>query len=913
MGASKLTGGPGTMALFQRMKEKYGLTKAWKQLMDCDAVQLVDITTAYGWSEGNTILFKVESVQNGHNVTVQNTKIPEQEEMLLKAQASNQHRIRLTAMQSATRVEEAMRLREKIQLLENQLEAERAIVRYKSMEIAHLRKAYVMTREEVTQTVTRANVSWKLAMVLVGLLLLGIWTGEARADDCSRPIKGCYVDTAKHTAKTQYTFTQLQNLCYGNTRTILAGPAYNRTLVKMGCVAEMERIFSDSPNSLLVENWCGGVIDGLVTIVECDPKTIGILQGATSWIQESLVQFRTPDVKVVMAAVSYLVVVATLLIGSVWWKVVPMIVIGGFFQIPTLFLTIAVNFFPLETIVFVPVIMLVDSEYHHWFFILHWLVGVIVSTLYHRSLARISISIFLAIAFPVWHYAILLVKYMELSLPIQVVLFVTGITMSVGTRYACAVVTITNPDGTVEKHKRIELATSGIREKFLKMQNAIRGVIPEIPDKTKCVLRVEAGENEGVGFRFMNNIVTIGHVVGDKTVATLRWNGVSVTLPVLKRVPLIESCDELVYFKLPSEMQGMKPLRLSRVSQSDYMQMLAFKDQEVATYTGWVIMDGNWLSNVFQTKAGDSGAPYVDRNGRLVGIHLGTQGVVAQGYNLIPVLGQPHAVDTTSSVQIVERETTQETPTHYKEPTQEQLMKLNSLIEALNKQCNGYEDLADMITARVIQGTKTSHAVLTAEIESLREVTNGLVELVKCQQKMIETQNDKIKVLEGCIQAEIVTEKKKKVKKTNREQFNKLRVLTEEQYRQMMEEGWSADEINDAVSQLREQAWLNYEMEEEDDFSPEEVLDGFFMTYQRKKPVKGRVQLEPIDVVVEQANRYRCPKCKKTFGRGQRHNPKVCRAESGKPQGHQEIETTATASEQQDSKNVKTGRKGTSR
>ena len=40
--------------------------------------------------------------------------------------------------------------------------------------------------------------------------------------------------------------------------------------------------------------------------------------------------------------------------------------------------------------------------------------------------------------------------------------------------------------------------------------------------------------------------------------------------------------------------------------------------------------------------------------------------------------------------------------------------------------------------------------------------------------------------------------------------FSRMRMLTEEEYNKMVEDGFSPDEIKEVVDQLRDQAWQNY-------------------------------------------------------------------------------------------------------
>nr|QJI53431.1 MAG: nsp1a [Astroviridae sp.] len=903
-GASKLTSGPGTMALFCRMKDKYGLSQAWKDLMDSDAVMLIDITLAYGYKDGTVSKFTAVRTPDGlgHVLNYSVTSLPEQDEALLKAQASNQARLRLVAQQSSSRLEENMRLREKILGLQKQIDEERLLIKHRDNEIKHLRETYREHKEKVEAAVARTSLSWTAALVLILMLLFGILTGEARADDCSRPIKGCYVNLKDQREHAGYTFGQLQHLCYGETTTVLPSFAVNDTKLREGCVQDLMKSMKVQDDNA-TRSLCNHLISTMIKTTVCDTTTY--YQRVSFLLRDFFATFQWPSPSIFLPFVSYLVVLVTVISGTNWYKTAPIMTLGVFLNIPTLYTSILVNFFPLETAVFAYIAQITPAEITPWIFVAHWIVIVLKASLLERTLPGISRALLLSMLLPLWNYSMILVRELNLNLPTQVLLFVVGVTLSIGTRYANSTVVITQPDGSSEKVKRMELFQNGLKEKFLKLQSAIRGVIPEIPDKTRCVCRVETNQAEGVAFRFMNELVTIGHVVGNEDTVTFRWNGLTSTQVVKRRIPLFESCDDLVFFKLPNEFQAMKPLRLSKIETSDYMQLLSYRDGEVATYTGWVIRDGNWLSNVFQTKPGDSGAPYVDRNGRLVGIHLGTQGVVAQGYDLTTVL-KPSVLPPLAPVN--------EPPPVF-ELTEEQIQKMTAALA--QAQCQpSYADLADEITQRVITGTKVSHSALTGEMERMGELLANLCDMVQCQQKMIQAQDEKISVLEKLVLDQVMVPEKKKGKNKQgmKNRFMKMRVLTEEQYRQMLEEGWTKDEIMDAVRQLREQAWLNYELEQEEDYEPEEILDAYMLIHEKTKPTAGKRTLTAVDEVVmvldEARKSYRCPKCQRTFKRGQRHNPKTC---GMMEQSIKKEEVIAEVGAVDLTKNLKTGGKGTSR
>lgn len=892
------------MALFQRMKEKYGNTNAWRELMACDAYQLMSVNLAYGYKDGVTYKFEAEKVEAGYNVNITTATLPTQEENILRAQASNQMRIRLFAEQSSQKMEENLRLREKITALEGKIREQDAVIKHHQTEIKLLRAGIVDSHTAVSTAVRASTRTWTFALMLLAFLVLGFLTGEAQAieTDCTRPIEGCYFDIFKQSTR-MLTYTEVQNMCYGKTNTIMSAHAVNLTQLLLECEGQMSKL---SPVGVTewVEPWCKETLVPRLVFAECRKKT----WEQYVWEKMELIQeVANPSqfgVHQLIRVASYMLVVLTIIHGANFLYLVPLALMMFVLQIPTLCFSVAINFFPTSSIVYIPILYLVDNSALNWVFFCHWVTSVMYGLFIEKTFAGVSHGVFMACALPVWYYVAQLVRYTEIPVPVQIVMLTAGVTTTFGARYLNATVTIQKPDGTVEKQKRMDIFKDNFKDKLLKAQNAIRGIIPEIPDKTRCILRVETNDAMGVGFRFMNEIVTIGHVMGDNDTATLKWNGIGVTATLKKRIPLFESCDELVIFKLPTEFQGMKPLRLSRLDTSDYMQLLTFKDQDIATYTGWVMLDGNWMSNTFQTKAGDSGAPYVDRNGRLVGIHLGTQGVVAQGYNLTQVLKTTYNIplapinetpEPVTSLYISPPETKQDFLQDSGITAEDIMRELSAFKQQLVNQCT-VEQVGDGILERVIEGTKKSHAAIACELEKVTENLQKLTQMLQSQQEVITKQEMRIQALERVNTT--LLEQKKKRNKERTERFMKVKVLTEEEYQRMLDEGWTSDEITNAVSQLRQRAWQDYEMEEED-YEPEEVLDDFLMTYQRGKTDNAVMCAceDQIIFLLQSRKTFKCPKCKGRFTRGERHNPKTCRGK------HEE---------QEQPKNVKTGRRGTS-
>nr|WEY02619.1 RNA-dependent RNA polymerase [Goose astrovirus] len=304
----------------------------------------------------------------------------------------------------------------------------------------------------------------------------------------------------------------------------------------------------------------------------------------------------------------------------------------------------------------------------------------------------------------------------------------------------------------------------------------------------------------------MNYICTAGHVVRGSDFVTVKSENICVRCKIWKEIEIFESVDTLVLIKLPKELQMVKPLKLAKEIVNDYLTLTTWDAnfQNQISFQGWCTIDGNWISNTMNTAFGNSGAPYTNSDGRLVGMHLGTQGVISQGVVV------KHILESNIMVQ------------------QSQHIDVDELME------------------KVIAGTKISHAEILKQLDELRE---------------------KVSIMEGkmknyddfwLMQTILGQKKKGKTKKTvrgakhlytkkllSKGHFMKMRMLTDEEYNRMIEEGFSADEIRDAVNHLREQAWLNYCIE--NDIDEDGVEDWY------DEMIADDIANEEIDRKIEEA------------------------------------------------------------
>nr|QJI53437.1 MAG: nsp1a [Astroviridae sp.] len=919
IGIAKLAPSHGAPKLYKLMKEKFGGTQKWGELMKCDSIIVQNLNTAYGYLEGDYFIFEATRYEDGWNLDIRKSfALPEEDKLALRAHSSHAMRLRMTQAQSSNRAATVLQLQDENAKLKEQLKSNEILIKQQKMEIGVLRDTVRSKHYEAERTVQVANhYSWTSVLVVVFALVLTMFANPAYAEDCTKPVHGCYLDpTSKNRAVLD--FTQFNTKCFGQTTTRIHPDAVNPELLAAECVEHQMKVFGIGE---WIKDWCNTTIDLRLHRTICEKKQFKHV--IEDYILETIYTADMMTFEKFLPYVCSVFGVVTIFAGSDPFKTLPIYLLGLYARIPTFALSLALTLFPAISLPFLMLLCILPADYFIPLIVTHWLVSVIWAATVHKTMEEVSTAVVYSALLPCWHIGVYLLQTYSVGLPAQILLLAVTLTLAAGTCYAQSTVVITSPDGTTTKTKRVEFLKRGAKETLLRMQNAVRGIIPEIPDKTKCVARIESAVGSGVAFRFMNELLTIGHVIGPNDTAVVTWGNVTTRLAVKRRVPLFESADDLVFFKLPSELQGMKPLRLTRITTSDYMQCLSFDQSEIVTYTGWCIRDGYWLANSFNTKPGDSGAPYIDRHGRLVAIHLGTQGVVGQGYCLDGALKQESVVPLAPVNE-------NPTPIETREPVG----------EVVKEQCRAtIEQLGDELLSKLIEGTKKSFAQITSEMERLAGDYSSLKNI--CETK-IEQQANQIKALENELKTlrlsmmitqannEPVIEEKKKGKNKKggvKEKFMKMKVLTEEQYKQMLEEGWSPDEIKEAVNQLREQAWLAYDMDSDDytdnDEELQAELDDFLFNQKQKTAKQGKLELAPIDIVLQEAKRrirnrvITCPACKNDFTGG--HNIILCkriqegkniypsRSENPKYQRHRQHEK-----KDEEPKNGNGGRKGTS-
>nr|QKN88919.1 MAG: nonstructural polyprotein [Astroviridae sp.] len=454
---------------------------------------------------------------------------------------------------------------------------------------------------------------------------------------------------------------------------------------------------------------------------------------------------------------------------------------------------------------------------------------------------RLSGTLLYITVFVSWQLVDTFLRQVFVSLSTQVLVTVLLTLTHVGYGAAMGTVTITNPDGTVTKHKRYTQITGTIAEKMTTLwqkAKAIRGVLPAFPLQTEAVCLVEAetedGSYLGTGFRLGNYIYTAGHVVRGCTKLTLKWNGLTVQGKILGEIDLPNYTDTIARIQIPNAFTLMKSLRVARETQNDYFQMITYgQNQEIVTFTGWGSVDIPYFAAPFATHAGTSGSPVVDRTGKVIAMHFGSNLACSSGYILTELFRV--------------------------EPPLKQAVKV--------------EDSENICLDKVMQGVRAATADMMAKIEELiLRVTaleqdnkrtsmriDGLVkEGVKCQSnEVLKELVERVEKLEKAPESpEIVVEQAKgktkgkarkrygKIASAVKRRFSKMKMLTEEEYKRLQDEGFTTDEIREVVNNLREQAFLNWQIENEDDWDETLSDDEYELPVEQKARMKVMVETE---------------------------------------------------------------------
>nr|QPB10706.1 MAG: non-structural polyprotein [Carnarvon virus] len=527
-------------------------------------------------------------------------------------------------------------------------------------------------------------------------------------------------------------------------------------------------------------------------------------------------------------------------------------------------LMVIVNYLPMYSAFLAIVYLFVSARYMALFAIVHWILLVLKAILdvdqETHLFQRISISLVHSVIFLCWQLVNEALKLFTLSIVNQILIMVLIATVSVGFQYAVQTITVTHPDGSVTRHKRVSnVAKTLYGQVVAQMQKAkkvVRGVMPSFPPRTDAIIRIEVNRkgsvDTGVGFRLGNYIYTCGHVVRGAEKVTLKWNNLTVNnVPVLGYIECPLYTDNIAQIQIPKAYALLPSFKLAKEGYNNYFQMATYDQNDMPkTFTGWGTIDGNYFSAPFDSFAGTSGSPIYDSTGKVVAMHFGSNLVMSSGYVLLNVFSQGPSVGrdmcdyTTPAASVVQPESTYDVDEIVRRCVAgvreshtailkkiEELDEQTKLIErrtkeAFNRVDKRHEELQK--TVEVVD--KKSETLVSAFEERLINILED--RLKNLDQRLVESFVKNSETLEKRISAieherivdQFIQQKKKgktkctvrgmksKLKPTRmtKAQFMKQKILSEEEYNRLQEEGVAPERIKEIVDQLREEAWYEY-------------------------------------------------------------------------------------------------------
>ncbi|SIP85308.1 nonstructural protein 1ab [Mamastrovirus 13] len=278
-----------------------------------------------------------------------------------------------------------------------------------------------------------------------------------------------------------------------------------------------------------------------------------------------------------------------------------------------------------------------------------------------------------------------------------------------------------------------------------------------IPDG---IATVESKEGIGTCFRAKNHIVTAKHVVGPDDVVKVRWGAQEDMVKVTYRHPT----KDIALLALPASMQNMPVYRFAKQISDGPVVLTAFDESGLllVSVTEGVRVDEHITYSV-ATRNGMSGAPITNADGRLVGVHQTNTGFTGGAVVFTP----------------------EDIPEVRKTSRREQ--ELEDRIKQLEGMLTMDQSMSDsdMIVNLVREAVKREFTVLRAELSNLLPFA----------------------------------QKKKGKNKPNKTQKKKKAVWTEEEYKAMLEKGFTRDQLRIMADAIRDQ----YYDDDEELSSDEEV------------------------------------------------------------------------------------------
>lgn len=363
--------------------------------------------------------------------------------------------------------------------------------------------------------------------------------------------------------------------------------------------------------------------------------------------------------------------------------------------------------------------------------------------------------------------------------------------------------------------------------KFVQLRSEMPPLVRVNPT---AVVRLETSDGVGTGFFCANYIVTAGHVMGPHKVASVCIGSSKIQATLARH---IEGKD-VALLKIPSSLQSYPRLKIATKIDPSWLCVYS-PDGEGAIVQS--VVPGHQVEDCLDyatpTRDGMSGAPVVNPDGRVMGVHLTNTGYTGGAQ----IITQADVTDPPKST-----------------PAEE---KLRLEVEELRKRLENYTqssaqcDVVGLIREAMAREMKILRTELNKELAGLaRETTD----------EFSQTKKGKTKRGRGRIKMRLAGAKKRKQRGP---------VFTEQEYQELLDQGLTSDEIRDMVDQLYEEEvagfpeWEemsdgydpndDWEFESDSDFGQKKIVVSSFKQYLERsydpKDVRSMLDsLTPADI-----------------------------------------------------------------
>nr|WDX94316.1 non-structural protein 1ab [Bovine astrovirus] len=282
---------------------------------------------------------------------------------------------------------------------------------------------------------------------------------------------------------------------------------------------------------------------------------------------------------------------------------------------------------------------------------------------------------------------------------------------------------------------------------------------PLVRVNPSAVYRIETPDGLGTCFLCSNYIVTAGHVIGSHKVANVTYGSAKYQATLSRHVP----DKDIALLKIPAQMQGAPRLKIAQKIDPTWLCVYAPDTEGTIMST---VVPGNLIDDTLDyavnTFNGMSGAPVVNVDGRVMGVHLTNTGFT--GGAQVITLGD--VTDPPKSSGIEEQ--------------------LRAEIENLKKQLNQSTGAPDIV-ALVREAVGREFKILRSEINAHHAKASPMDQAKKGK-----------------------TKRRARLVGTVKPRRQRGPVFTEEEYQELLDKGLTPDEIRDIVDAMYDKEVAGY-------------------------------------------------------------------------------------------------------